>query len=102
MHLMKGFIMVGFPDITLTEGAWTDITTDVSVADGISLLISNVSVAGTKPIARVEVDASVPDVPIDRGEPVLPGDQVTAKPGVGEKIWATSEHGACRIFVQPV
>jgi len=92
--------MVGFPDIVLTEGVWTDITTAVSVADGISLLISNVSISGA--VARVEVDTSAPDTPIDRGEPVLPGDQVTAKPGAGEKIFATSENGACRIFVQPV
>jgi len=93
--------MVGFPDIVLDEGVWTDITTAVSVADGVSLLLSNVSIADA--IARVEVDVAAPSTtPIDRGEPVLPGEQVTAKPGVGEKIFATSENGACRIFVQPV
>jgi len=94
--------MTGFPDIVVNEDVWTDITTAVSVADGVSLLISNVSVSKKKPVARVEVDTSAPDVPIDRGEPVQPGQQVTAKPGVGEKIFATSESGAVRLFVQPV
>jgi len=92
--------MVGFPDIVVNENVWTDITTAVSAADGVSLLLSNVSISGK--IARVEVDTSAPSIPIDRGEPVLPGEQVTAKPGVGEKIFATSEDGAVRLFVQPV
>jgi len=100
MNLIKGFRMVGFPDIVVNEDVWTDITAAVSVANGVSLLISNVSISGT--IARVEVDTSVPDVPIDRGEPVQPGQQVTAKPGASEKIFATSEKGAVRLFVQPV
>ena len=94
-------MMVGFDDIIVGENVWTDITTEVSVATGVSLLVSNVSKAGGQ-IARVEVNSTVPAVPIKRGEPVGPGEQVTAKPGVGEKIWATSESGAVRLFVQPV
>jgi len=92
--------MAGFTDIIVNEEVWTDITAAVSVANGIALLISNVSISGT--IARVEVDTVAPSVPIDRGEPVQPGQQVTAKPGASEKIFATSENGAVRLFVQPV
>lgn len=93
--------MAGFSDIILDEKVWKDITTEVGVADGIALIVSNVSIP-EQTIVRLETDVTVPSVvpAIDKGIFISKGEDKIGDPAPTEKVWAISENGAARIFVQ--
>jgi len=93
--------MAGFSDIILKEKVWKDVTTEVGVADGIALIVSNVSIPETA-IVRLETSVAVPSaVPvIDKGIFIKKGEDKIGDPDPTEKVWVISENGSARIFVQ--